>query len=165
MLRRIRVSGVWRYGGLLLLLGACAATPAPRRACHPIRIDASVICAEMALTDEALRQGLMGRRSLGADEAMLFVYAAPRRLRFWMKDTYLPLDIGYFDAAGVLREIHPLEPLDKTPVPSAGDRLRFALETPRGWYARNGLAPGARLDLADVDAALQACGVDVSVQP
>lgn len=165
MRKRARLSTAWGYWGLLLLLGACAATPAPRRPCHPIRIDAAVICAEMALTDEAVRRGLMGRRSLGADKGMLFVYAAPRRLRFWMKDTLLRLDLGYFDAAGVLREIHPLEPLDETPVPSSGDRLRFALETPRGWFARHGIAPGARLDLESVDAALRACGVKVSVQP
>jgi uncharacterized membrane protein (UPF0127 family) len=152
-------------GVLLLGLLLCWAAPvlgddggAP---CHPIRIEAAVICAELAATDAEVRQGLMGRTRLAPDAGMLFIYARPRRLSFWMKDTLLSLDIGFFDAAGVLQEIHPLVPLDLRSVVSRGD----GMEVPRGGFARAGLEIGARMDLGSVDAALKARGFAVSVQP
>ena len=147
------------------LTAGCLVADRSPRPCHPIRIEGATLCAELAITDAEVQRGLMGRPAMGADEGMLFIYAVPRRLSFWMKDTTLSLEIGYFDAAGVLREIHPLEPLDLTPVNSASARIRFALELPRGGFARWKLAIGARLDLASVDAALAARGATVSVQP
>ena len=157
---------VWRAVLIFVFLTAgCVATAEPPRSCQSIRIDAATICVELAITDEEVQRGLMGRPAMGADEGMLFIYAVPRRLSFWMKDTVLRLEIGYFDAAGVLREIYPLAPLDLTPVISASARIRFALELPRGGFARWGLAIGARMDLASVDAALAARGGTVSVQP
>lgn len=157
---------VWSgWAAFLLLAWAAGGAAGSAGGCHSLRIGKATVCAELAVTDAQLQRGLMGRASLPADTGMLFVYAAPRRLVFWMKNTLVPLDIGYFDAVGVLREIHPLAPLDETPVPSRSDRLRFALEVPRGWFACHGIEPGARLDLESVDAALRARGLDISVRP
>jgi uncharacterized protein len=71
-----------------------------------------------------------------------------------MRNTRIPLDIGYFDADGVLREIHALYPFDETPVPSRSNRMQFALEVNRGWFERNGVTAGAQLDLAKLTKAL-----------
>ena len=160
--------GRLRCGLVLALLlwaagGALAADPA--RDCYPIRIEGAVVCAELAVTDAEVQKGLMGRTAMAPDAGMLFIYARPKRLSFWMKNTVLSLDIGYFDAFGVLQEIHPMAPLDLRPVVSVSDRIRFALELARGGFARMGLAVGARMDLAGVDAAIAARGFDVSVQP
>jgi uncharacterized membrane protein (UPF0127 family) len=149
---------------LIIALGCAPAPVARDLPCYRLRVEHQVLCAALAITDDEVRQGLMGRRTIGPDEGMLFVYARPGRMQFWMKNTPLDLDIGYFDAAGILREIYPLAPLDETPVVSRSDRIRFALEVPRGWFAQRGLTPGARLDLALVDAALAERGANVSVQ-
>uniref|UniRef100_UPI0024B93C3B DUF192 domain-containing protein n=3 Tax=Rhodobacterales TaxID=204455 RepID=UPI0024B93C3B len=75
-------------------------------------------------------------------------YETPRESSFWMKNTYLPLDIVFMDARGVIRYIHRnARPLDETPIPGAlagdPDPLRLAiLEVAAGEADRLGLATG-----------------------
>ncbi len=133
--------------------------------CHRLAVDGQPLCAELAITDAQVQRGLMGRGAIGADEGMLFIYAQPMQMQFWMKNTPLELDIGYFDADGLLQEIHPLAPLDLSIVASRSTRIRFALEVRRGWFADHGLAVGSRLDLALVDAAIAEEGVAISIRP
>lgn len=118
---------------------------------NPIQIRLAVLPAEQ-------RRGLMETESLPENEGMLFVYVSPQRMSFWMRNTPLPLDIGYFDASGVLREIYPLYPHVEDPVASRQDDLQFALEMNQGWYAAHGVKPGAQLDLAELAEALKARG-------
>ena len=48
--------------------------------------------------DEKKReQGLMNRKKLKDTEGMIFVFPDSRVLDFWMKNTLIPLSIGYFD--------------------------------------------------------------------
>ncbi|KXU36871.1 hypothetical protein AXK11_03395 [Cephaloticoccus primus] len=114
---------------------------------HPLRL-------QLAVTPSEMQRGLMERRELGADEGMLFVYLRPDQVSFWMRNTPLPLDIGFFDAEGVLREVYPLHPFDERPVTSRSRRLQFALEVNRGWFKAHGLGPGAQLDLQALTTAL-----------
>lgn len=109
------------------------------------------VTVEIADDASERAQGLMGRRTLPPGHGMLFVYETPRPASFWMKDTLIPLDMLFFDAAGRLRHVHPqATPLDLTPIPGAApgdpdpDRL-LVLELGGGEAARLGLAPGVVL--------------------
>lgn len=75
-------------------------------------------------------------------------------MSFYMRNTLFPLDIGYFTADGVLQEIYPMYPGIEDGVRSADDSIQLALEMNHGWYARHGVRPGIRIDLAAVRAAL-----------
>jgi hypothetical protein len=79
-------------------------------------------------------------------------------MSFWMRDTPLPLDIGFFDRGGVLREVYAMQPFDETAIRSRNIRLQFALEMNQGWFHDRGVRPGAWLDLAALRAALIARG-------
>ncbi len=57
-----------------------------------------VIFAEIADNDETRARGLMFRESLGPDEGMLFIFNDSQIRNFWMKDTYISLDIIFIDA-------------------------------------------------------------------
>lgn len=99
--------------------------------------------------DEAERaQGLMFRKSLEQGSGMLFVYDTPRAVSFWMRNTYIPLDLVFLDQTGVIRHIHPRAvPLDETPIPGAtpGDpdpHRQMILEIGGGEAERLGLAVG-----------------------
>lgn len=62
---------------------------------------------EIAADKETAMKGLMDRKSMPADHGMLFVfpgqYEAPRG--FWMKNTYIPLDIIFIAKDGKVRNI------------------------------------------------------------
>ncbi len=113
----------------------------------PVKVGDRIVRMQLAVRPGEMQRGLMERRDLGPDEGMLFVYERPQALSFWMRNTPTPLDIGFFDRAGVLQEVYPLHPFDETPVASRGRELQFALEMNQGWFRASGIKPGAKLDL------------------
>jgi len=149
---------------LLVLLTACGnddvrqSAPKTVDDRFAIKLGEHTVRLQIALLPAETQQGLMYRKEMGADEGMLFVFDRPQQMSFWMRNTLLPLDIGYIDAEGVLREIYPMYPHDERPVASRG-RMQFALEMNQGWYRQAGVKPGARLDLAAVSEAIRARGL------
>ncbi len=99
---------------------------------------------EIARTAAQLQRGLMGRDSLNNGEGMLFVFPRPQMVSFWMKDTYIPLTVGYFDASGRLVELHDLTPRSLRSVPSS-QPIRYALELGRGEFQRHHIERGDQL--------------------
>lgn len=100
------------------------------------------VTAEIADSEQERSAGLMFRESLGEDEGMLFVMDEPGPAGFWMQNTKIPLSIAYINAVGVILEIHDLQPLDETIVPSRFTTVAYALEMPQGWFLKNGVIPG-----------------------
>lgn len=157
----------WLLGLLALVLAGCE-EPAPAVAAVPktaadffeIRVGDKVARMQLAVRPAEMERGLMERRDLGRDEGMIFVYERPQRLSFWMRNTPTPLDIGFFNASGMLEEIYPMYPFDETPVRSRSTLLSLALEMNQGWFSANGVKPGAQLDVQALAAALRERGFE-----
>ncbi|MEI8089235.1 MAG: DUF192 domain-containing protein [Opitutaceae bacterium] len=115
---------------------------------------------QLAVRPKELEHGLMDRRDLGVDDAMVFVFERSQPMSFWMRNTPTPLDIAYFSSEGVLMEYYPAYPFDEKSLSSRSQRLQFVVETNQGWFRTNGIKPGARLDLKALGAALTARGFD-----
>eukprot|EP00928_Gymnodinium_smaydae_P005012 TRINITY_DN11725_c0_g1_i3.p1 TRINITY_DN11725_c0_g1~~TRINITY_DN11725_c0_g1_i3.p1 ORF type:complete len:210 (+),score=40.79 TRINITY_DN11725_c0_g1_i3:99-728(+) len=98
--------------------------------------------ARVAVTPEEMQRGLMFRRSLSEDEGMLFIFGEPRQGSMWMKNTSVPLDVGWFTKDGVLREVQALVPYDLTSRRSLRKDISYALEVPQGFFGKHKLAPG-----------------------
>ena len=109
-----------------------------------IRVGDTQFMAEMARTAAQRQQGLMGRDSLNDGEGMLFVFPHSQMVSFWMKDTYIPLTVGYFNTSGILVELHDLVPRSLRSVPSS-QPIRYALELGRGEFQRHHIALGDQL--------------------
>ena len=126
-------------------------TPAPGTASRPLLtvtegpVRASVK-VEIAATSELRQQGLMYRQEMAEDEGMLFIFPSDTSGGFWMKNTYLPLDIAYIDAAGRVLEVHKAKPLDETAL-LPKQPYRYTLEVNQGWFERHGLGVGSIVTL------------------
>jgi uncharacterized membrane protein (UPF0127 family) len=126
----------------------------------PYKIGDVAVKLQVVVRPTEVQQGQMHRPMLGDNEGMLFVYPEPGARSFWMRNTLIPLDIGFFDAKGVLREVRAMNPLDESPVTSFASDIQFAVEMNQGWYRANGVKPGAKLDMEALRAALVARGFD-----
>ena len=126
----------------------------------PLKVGDVTIEAQIVITESEQRKGLMHRESLGENQGMLFPYQSPRQLAFWMANTRIPLDIGFFDDTGLLCEVHRMVPFDTKSTVSRGRDLQYALEMNSGWFAKNNLYPGVRLDMKVLAEALRIRGDD-----
>ena len=74
---------------------------------------------EIAQTDEEREKGLMFRRFMPADRGMLFDFKTEEPVSFWMKNTYIPLDMIFVSRAGIVTRIAAgAEPLSERLIPS-----------------------------------------------
>ena len=76
---------------------------------------------EMAKTPEQQSQGLMFRREMADNHGMLFHYSFPQSVGFWMKDTYIPLDLIFIQPDGTIANIaRETRPMSLDTIPSRG---------------------------------------------
>jgi uncharacterized protein len=104
-----------------------------------------VFQVEMAITSEEKERGLMFRRELPEGQGMLFDFQFDQNVAFWMKNTYIPLDMLFIRADGrILRIAENTEPLSERNIPSGGP-VRAVLEVIGGTAKKLGIAAGDRV--------------------
>jgi uncharacterized membrane protein (UPF0127 family) len=97
---------------------------------------------EIADDPREISIGLMFRRQMAENEGMLFDFGAEERRSFWMRNTYIPLDMLFIKADGTIDSIaERATPLSEKAVPSKGP-VRFVLEINGGLSDTLGIAPG-----------------------
>ena len=96
--------------------------------------------------DEASREhGLMDRRKMAPDHGMLFEFQKRAPVAFWMKNTYLPLDMLFIDSDGVVKRVQEnATPMSQALIPS-GEPVTGVLELNAGQAARIGVRPGDKV--------------------
>ncbi|MGB3338909.1 MAG: DUF192 domain-containing protein [Devosia sp.] len=105
---------------------------------------------EVVDTNESRAKGLMYVQELADDAGMLFDFKEERDVSFWMRNTFIPLDMIFVDADGVVKNIHVnARPHDVTGIPSEGP-VQFVLEIPGGRSVEIGLKPGDTMEHARV---------------
>lgn len=108
---------------------------------------------EVADTDETRTIGLMNRLSMPPDHGMLFIFEEEEKRNFWMKETFLPLSIGFFDkncALVDIQEMKPVKSLTDVEIPKYESRFpaKFALEMNTGWFKKNKIKLKDQLSLS-----------------
>lgn len=97
---------------------------------------------EIADTPSKLERGLMYRKSMSEDSGMLFKFPYNHYPSFWMKNTYIPLDIAFLDENGRVLQIETMYPLSTRAIRS-NYMCRHALEVPEGWFRKNNITVGS----------------------
>ena len=144
--------------GLALSLGGCGSEEAPQDLGEtsfqregrlafvgPAGDTLKTIAIEIADTDAERKRGLMGRRSLGYDRGMLFIFDSVDESGMWMRNTPLPLDIVFVapdsQVINVARRTTPFS--EETISPEAPKK--FVVEVRAGFADRIGLTDSTRI--------------------
>ncbi|MGM0391012.1 MAG: DUF192 domain-containing protein [Bacteroidota bacterium] len=101
---------------------------------------------EIADTDYERQTGLMYRKSMEEDQGMLFIYPNEAPRSFYMKNTYIALDIIFYDKDSIAVSFQEnAKPLDETSLPS-GEPAQFILELNAGKVKEWNIELGDKID-------------------
>ncbi|MFO1372449.1 MAG: DUF192 domain-containing protein [Candidatus Competibacteraceae bacterium] len=140
------------YGFAALLLGGAALMGSARALeRQPITVGSSAFQVEVARTPEERERGLMFRQELASNRGMLFVQPTPGPAVFWMKNTFIALDLLYFDSTGrllqIVTEAPPCKTLNCPLYPSNTATVKYILEINAGQAVQRGIHIGDQLRL------------------
>jgi uncharacterized protein len=140
---------VWAALAVILFLAASAGAPALGDALDSLEIITSTgrhaFQVEIADNDATREHGLMDRRYMAPNHGMLFEFDREEPVSFWMKNTYIPLDMIFIAPSGVVTHIAAnAEPLSERVVPSGGPSIAV-LELNGGAAASIGLKVGDKV--------------------
>lgn len=126
-------------------------------------LDGVPVVLEIADDPKERQAGLSFRKSLPKDHGMIFIFDHDDYLAFWMKDTYIDLDIAFVDAEGKIREIYRMQRLTYT-VTHSKEKARYAIEMPAGWFAKHHVLRGSIMELEAIKPRLYDETVDAYVK-
>ncbi|MGE0076695.1 MAG: DUF192 domain-containing protein [Bacteroidales bacterium] len=107
---------------------------------------------EIADTDDKRAQGLMWRREMADSVGMLFIFEKEMPLSFWMKNTYIPLDIIYINKSMEIVAIQEnTMPLSEMPIPSEKP-AQFVVEVNAGFCSNYGIINGDKIKYEKINA-------------
>ncbi len=129
-----------RFGALMnvILLAGCLLTGcqmAPPNAPKPLP-PLDQLRLEWADVYQEREKGLMERTKLPENAGMMFVFEQAKTYCFWMKNTLIPLSVGFIDAQGRLVQIAHMQP-KSLQHHCAKQPIVYALEVNQGWFERN----------------------------
>ena len=116
-----------------------------------IKVGNTALKVKLAITPEQQKRGLMNIQGMGPtklpkNEGMLFIYRREEMLSFWMKNTTIPLSIAFINKDGFITEIKDMEPGSSASV-RPNRPAQYALEVNRGWFSKNGVKVGTKVNL------------------
>ena len=114
-----------------------------------VNINGQTILAETASTPKQRYQGLMHRNNLKPNEGMLFYFDFEGNHSFWMKNTFIPLDIIWIDEGKNIVHIeHSAPPCDTEPCITyrSAKPAKYVLELKGGWAVNNNIQEGDKIE-------------------
>lgn len=101
---------------------------------------------EIVRTPEQMALGLMYRRRMAADAGMLFVHERTERVRMWMKNTYIPLDMLFVGADGRILGMKQRTVPRSLAIIVSKKPVLAVFEVNAGTVSRLGIGIGDRID-------------------
>ncbi len=100
---------------------------------------------EVADTAEEMTKGLMHRYRMDENSGMLFVFPAVQQATFWMRDTYIPLDILFLDENGIVVDMHKNATPRSTDYIKSSVHVKAALELNAGMIEKLAISTNTRI--------------------
>jgi uncharacterized membrane protein (UPF0127 family) len=106
------------------------------------------IDVEIADNDDERTQGLMYRFAMEENQGMFFIFPEEDWRSFWMKNTYISLDIIYLNSNFEIVSIQKYtQPKSTYSLPSEKP-AKYVLEVNAGFTDKYGIQPGDKLELS-----------------
>ncbi len=102
---------------------------------------------EESITRDQMNLGLMYRENLPPRHGMIFIFPNPEKVSFWMKNTYISLDIIMLDQDGIVKEIHTNQTPRSRKAINSRSLIKYVIELKAGETSSLGIAAGDILDL------------------
>lgn len=144
---------------VLLAVAACKDSPAPPptpvvkagpKVIFPTPSGPVEVSVVIARTSDEVRRGLMFVDKLESGRGMLFLMPERRIQRFWMQNTYIPLDMIFIDedmkVVGIVENAEPLTQTSRF----VDHPSRYVLEVRGGYSKTVGIAPGQTTTFVDI---------------
>jgi uncharacterized membrane protein (UPF0127 family) len=141
------VSAIFILLVAVVIIRAVSQRQSPKK---ELTVHNAVFGVDVADTDMSRMLGLSGRKNLGDNEGMLFIFPIPGEYSFWMKGMNFPLDFVWISNGSVIQVNEnvptPTSTLDfKTYSPSAP--VDQVLEVNAGTILRTGIQVGDSVTL------------------
>jgi len=107
-----------------------------------------MLWVELADTPEKQRSGLMFRKHLSDSSGMMFKFSYPQKLKFWGRNTFIPLDIAFISKDDTITNIEQIPPLSHDCVASTQECV-CAIEANVGFFKHNKISIGDRVVFCD----------------
>ena len=91
----------------------------------------SNLLVKIAVDNNSKQKGLMHIKQLKTYNGMLFIYDSPQIVKFWMFNTFIPLDIIFIDERNIISSINEGIPMEKNLI-SSEIKISAVLEIPKG---------------------------------
>lgn len=134
---------VARYTCLLMLTVACStgvAADGQTTKCT-LHFSTGQILTNVPVAETQTEQERGLSKTHNVSQGMLFIWRQAATRVFWMRDTWMPLQVGFFDSSGNLFQIEDMEPNTDTRHESK-QPAKMALELALGQYQAMGLVVG-----------------------
>lgn len=103
-----------------------------------LKIGSNKVRVKIVQSSEEREAGLSGRKNLGADEGLLFVFNLPGYYAFWMKEMNFPIDIIWIGDRGQIVDLsEDLSPNSYPQTYKPKLPARYVLEVNAGWIEKN----------------------------
>jgi uncharacterized membrane protein (UPF0127 family) len=111
---------------------------------RPLIVGNQTVSVQVADEDEERTKGLMYVREMPEKEGMVFVWPEAAVRSFWMRNTFIPLDLFYIRQGEIVKVISWAKPLDETGLPS-DQPVDWVLEMNGGWAERYNVGVGDKV--------------------
>jgi uncharacterized membrane protein (UPF0127 family) len=110
-----------------------------------------LVKVEVARTAAQKQRGLMYRKHLDEDAGMLFIAPYEQTQRFWMKNTFIPLDLvfigGNFRIKGIIEDARP----ESKKILSIDSPSKYVLEVNAGFCKKYGVKEGQEVKIRGIE--------------
>ena len=132
----------WYVVGLVMLAACSEANDRPQTLPKSmVEVRGVPVMAQVADDVDERAKGLMYVKAMPQDHGMLFVWPDARERSFWMKNTYIPLDLLFIREGRIVSFAENAKPHDESGLPS-GKPADMVLEVNAGWVKTHGVGVG-----------------------